>query len=80
MDEMRLSVFHFISNRAHRKRSRDSISSAARYAFNSFFLVRVRDCTTFTLHDLTDFYVESMTAHRIKINYNSCFHNDWPNS
>ncbi len=31
------------------------------------------DCTTFTLHDLTDFYVESVTAHHIKINDHSCF-------
>ncbi len=28
-----------------------------------------RGCKTFTLHDLTDFYVEMVTAHRIKINY-----------
>ncbi len=39
----------------------------------------------FTLHDLTDFYiervnVERVTAHRIKINDHSCFHNLWPNS
>ncbi len=39
-----------------------------------------RDCTTFTLHDLTDFYVERVTAHRIKINDHSCFHNRLPNS
>ncbi len=50
------------------------ISSAAPYAFNS------RDCMIFTLHDLTDFYVERVTAHRIQINDNSCFHNLWPNS
>ncbi len=30
-----------------------------------------RDCTTFTLHDLTDFYVEMVTLHRIKINDHS---------
>ncbi len=40
------------------------ICSAAPYTFNSFFS-RARDCTTFTLHDLTDFYVE------IKINDHS---------
>ncbi len=61
------------------KRSRNSISSVARYAFN-FFLVRARDCTKFTLHGLADFYVESVTAHCIKINVHSCFHNRWPNS
>ncbi len=38
---------------------------------------QTRDCTTFTLQD---FYIESETAHRIKINYYSCFHNSWPNS
>ncbi len=48
MDETHLSVFHSVSNRAHGKRSRNSISSASRYAFNSFFLVRARNCTTFT--------------------------------
>ncbi len=59
MDSMHLSVFHSISNHAQGKRS---------------FLLRLhvhstqaRDCTTFTLHDLTDFYVERATAHRIKI-------------
>ncbi len=49
-------------------------------AFNSVFLSPARDCMTFTLHDLTDYYVESVTAHHIKINDNSCFHNCWPNS
>ncbi len=32
-----------------------------------FFLSHARDYTTFTLHDLTDFYVERVTAHHIKI-------------
>ncbi len=45
-----------------------------------FFFVRARDCSTFTLHDLADFYVESVTVHCIKINDHSCFHNRWPNS
>ncbi len=36
--------------------------------FQLFFLSRARDCTTFTVHHLTDFYIERMTAHRIKIN------------
>ncbi len=39
-----------------------------------------RDCTRFTLHDLTDFYVERVTAHCIKINDHSCFQNRLPNS
>ncbi len=76
MDETYLSVFHSSSNRACGRRSRNSISS--RYAFNSFFFFfQTRDCTTFTLQD---FYIESMTAHRIKRNDHSCFHNSWPNS
>ncbi len=37
MNETHLSVFHSALNRG--KRSRNRISSAARYAFNSFFLV-----------------------------------------
>ncbi len=48
--------------------------------FLNFFLVRARDCTTFKLHDLADFYIESVTAHRITRNDHSCFHNRWPNS
>ncbi len=48
------------------------ISSTALYSFNSS---HARECTTFTLHDLTDFYVKRITAHRIQINYHSCFHN-----
>ncbi len=81
MDETYLSVFHSVSNRAHGKRSRNSLFHGS-YAFNSFFFFfsQTGDCTTFTLHDLTDFYVERVTAHRIKINYHSCFHNSWPNS
>ncbi len=55
--------------------SRNSISS--RYASNSFFFSQTRHCTTFTLQD---FYIESVTAHRTKINDHSCFHNSWPNS
>jgi len=35
---------------------------------------------TFILHDLVDFYVKSVTAHNIKINDHSCFHNRLPNS
>ncbi len=61
---------------AHGKRSRNSISSA----FNLFFEVRARDCTTFMLHDLADFYVESVTAHRIKRMIIHVFYNRWPKS
>ncbi len=77
MIETHLSVFHSVSNHDQGKCSRNSISSTARYAF---FLVRARDCTKFTLQDFADFYVESVTAHHIKINDHSCFHNRWPNS
>ncbi len=41
------------------------------------FFSQTRDCTTFTLQD---FYIESVTAHCIKRNDHSCFHNSWPNS
>ncbi len=37
-------------------------TEAARRVFNTFFLSRARDFTTFTLHDVTDFYVERATA------------------
>ncbi len=48
---------------------------SARFFF--FFFFQTRDCTTSTLQD---FYIESVTAHRIKRNDLSCFHNSWPNS
>ncbi len=38
MNETHLSVFHSVTNRARGKRSRNSVSSAARYAFNSFLV------------------------------------------
>ncbi len=38
MDETHLSVFHSVSNRASGKRSRNSISSAARISSLFFFL------------------------------------------
>ncbi len=37
MNETRLSLFHSALNHARRKPSRNSVSSAARYAFNSLF-------------------------------------------
>ncbi len=81
MDATHLSVFHSISNCARGKRS-----SFPRFrALSTKKNFRARDCMIFTLHDLTDFYiervnVERVTAHRIKINDHSCFHNLWPNS
>ncbi len=73
MDETHLSTFHSISNHAHGKHSRNTISSNSVCFFLLFFF------TTFTLHDLTDFYLERVIAHHIKINDHSCFHNHWPN-
>ncbi len=75
MDETHLSVFHSISNRARERRSRNSISS--RYAFNSFFFFFFSNKRLYDIH-VTRFYIESVTAHRIKINDHSCFHNSWP--
>ncbi len=76
MNETHLYVLHSFSNRARGRRSRNSISSSVH--FQSMFLFRLeplsRDCTTFTLHDLTNLYVERMTAHCIKINDHSCLH------
>ncbi len=63
-------MFHSISNRARGKRL-----SLPRLRTVS---TQARNCTTFTLHDLTDCYVERVTVHRIKINDPSCFHNLWP--
>ncbi len=62
MNETHLSMLHSVSYRARGKRSRKSISSVARSAFNSLFLSRARDFTTFTLHVLAYFYVERATT------------------
>ncbi len=48
--------------------------------FQLVFFCKNKKHTTFTSHDFADFYIEGMTAHRIKINYYLCFHNRWPNS
>ncbi len=54
---------HFSQSRiALMESARETVSSVARYAFNSLFYSRARDFTTFTLYDLTDFYVERATA------------------
>ncbi len=75
MDATHLSVFHSVSNRTRGKRS--SLPRLRTLSTRFFFL---RDCRTFMLLDLTDFYVDSVTAHCIKINYYLSFHNLWPNS
>ncbi len=76
MDATHLSVSLRLESRSRKA----LISSAAPYAFNSFFFPRARVCTIFMLHNLTYFYIERVTAHRIKINDHACFHNLWPNS
>ncbi len=42
LNETHLSVFHSALNCARGKRSRNSISSAARYAFNSFVFIMTK--------------------------------------
>ncbi len=51
IDETHFSTFHSILNHAHGKHSRNCISFAVLF----FFLSHARDCTMFTLYDLTDF-------------------------
>ncbi len=77
MDETYLSTFHSISNRAHEKCSKNSISSPVCFVL---FFFHARDCTMFTLHHLTDFLRREGTANHIKIIGHSCFHNHWPTS
>ncbi len=77
MDETHLSTFHSISNSAQEKRSKNSISSPVRFVL---FFFHARDCTMFTLHNLTDFLRREGTANHIKIIGHSCFHNHWPTS
>ncbi len=57
--------------------ARETVSLRGTLSARFFFLFQTRDCRTFALQD---FYIESVTAHRIKINDHSCFHNSWPNS
>ncbi len=70
MNATHLSVFH----------SKRSSLPHLRMLSTNYFFSRARDCTIFTLHSLTDFYIERVTAHLIKIYDYSCFHNLWPNS
>ncbi len=74
MDATHLSVFHSVSNHA-----RSSSLPWRRTLSTRFLFSRARVCTIFTLRSLTDFYVERVTAHRIKRYDHSCFHNLWPN-
>ncbi len=64
MIETHLSIFYSFSNHVRGKRSRNSVSLLRLAMLSTSFLVSrdSRDFTTFTLHDLTDFYVERATA------------------
>ncbi len=65
IDETHLSTFHSISNSAQEKCSKNSISSPVRFVL---FIFHARDCTVFTLHNLTEFLHREGTANHIKIN------------
>ncbi len=70
-------MFHSVSNRAHGKRSRNSLFRGSVHFRLVFF---------FFLYDIRvawfDWFlrIERVTAHRIIINDHSCFHNSWTNS
>ncbi len=51
--------------------ARETVSLHGTLSIRFFFFFQTRDWTTFTLQD---FYIESVTAHRIKRNDHSCFH------
>ncbi len=69
MDEMYLSVFPSVLNRA-----RETVSLLRLGTLSTrFFFVS-------SLCQETDFYIERVTVHCIKINDHSCFHNRLPNS
>ncbi len=55
---------------------RSRIALEKQCLFHSSLCFRARYFTTITLHDLTDFYVESATT---APHYNTCFHSRWPN-
>ncbi len=77
---MHLSVSHSVtpSRIALAEGAREAVSLHRKLSTRFFFFFFLnKRCTTFTLQD---FYIESVTAHHIKINYHSCFHNSWPNS
>ncbi len=66
MDATHLSVFHSILNHDRRKRS------SLPYAFNCTLFFSSMRLYDIHVNDLTDLYVERVTAHRIKINDHSC--------
>ncbi len=70
---LRMALWSAFQRVALAEGARETVSLRGKYLF--FF--QTRDCMTSTLQD---FYIESVTAHRIKINDHSCFHNSWPNS
>ncbi len=76
MNETHLTV----SNRARGKRSRNSVSSAARYAFNSFLLVSSKRLYGIHVTRFDRILHRKGRKHHITINYHSCFNSRWPNS
>ncbi len=74
------NAFVCVSLRLNRARGKRSSLPRLHILSTGFCVSWARDCTIFTLHSLTDFYVERVTAHRIKRYDHSCFHNLWPNS
>ncbi len=69
-----------ILNRAHGKRLRNGVSSAAWYDLNTFFGLE-QDTVLHSRYMISQILRrKDDTPHRIKINEHSCFHNHWPNS
>ncbi len=60
--------------------SRNSMSSAARYAFNLFFFVSSKRLYDSHVTWFDRFLHKKRRQHHIAINYHSCFHSRWPNS
>ncbi len=69
----RICLFHSVSNHVRGKRSSNSVSSMACYAFNLYLVLSKR---LYDIH-ITGFDCFSRS---ITMNYHSCFHSCWPNS
>ncbi len=75
---MYLSVFQLcLESRSRKALEKQYLFAVSFQLVFLFVFFQTRDCMTFTLQD---FYIESVTAQRIKRNDHSCFHNSWPNS
>ncbi len=75
---MQYSYLCFTSSRIALAESAHLFCSSVRFQLFFFFSCKRLYNIHFTSFDR--FYVERVTAHRIKINDHSCFHNLWPNS